>query len=89
MGSIVTVEPETLIRPPSVTEIVSTVVSSDFLTTTFFPDTAVTFSEKTKEILEAVATPVALSAGVDEDNVGAAVSATETKFKAVVDEIPA
>jgi len=55
----------------------------------FFPDTAVTFSENTKEILEAVATPVALSAGVDEDKVGAVVSATETKFKAVVEENPA
>ena len=54
----------------------------------FLPATAVTFSEKVSPTFAERPTPVALSLGDDEDNVGAVESANETKFKAVLDEIP-
>jgi hypothetical protein len=55
----------------------------------FFAETEVTFSEKFNTMLADVDTPVALSAGTDDDKVGAVVSATVVKFRAVDDEIPA
>ena len=90
MGLIVTVSPETVTRTEFVTEMDSKVeLSEDFLITTFFPETAAMFSENSKMRFAAVATPVALSAGVVDTSVGLEVSATDVKFKAVEDEIPA
>lgn len=90
MGLIVTVSPETVTRMPLVTEMVSTVeLSDDFLMTTFFPETAAMLSENSKTIFAAVATPVALSAGIVEINVGSDVSAADVKFNAEEEEMPA
>jgi hypothetical protein len=55
----------------------------------FFADTTVTSSEKFNTMFDDADTPVALSAGTDDDNVGAVVSAAVVKFSAVDDEIPA
>ena len=52
-----------------------------------FPLSASTFSLKLRTIVESTATPVALSAGTDELNVGTAL--VLVKLKAVVELIPA
>ncbi len=89
VGFTVTVAPET-VTPDPVTENVWTVELSDvFFNVMFFPETAMTFSEKTSEMLALNATFVALSTGFDDARVGAVVSAPVVKFKAVEDEMPA
>ena len=70
----VTVEPDT-VTFASFAGIDSNVVSSDdFLITMFFAATAVTFSEKFSTMFALTPTPVALSAGVDDESVGAVTS---------------
>ena len=77
-------DPETC---PPVTSIASTVELSDVFLIVIFPLSVSTFSSKLSTIFASTATPVALSAGVDELKVGAVLS-TVVKFKAVVLDIP-
>ena len=53
-----------------------------------FPDVALTLSLNVRTILALTATPVALSAGTEEERVGAILSSV-VKLKAVVELIPA
>ena len=71
-----------------VTSIVSIVELSDVFLIVMYPVSASTLSLKFRTIFASIATLVALSAGVDDDNVGLATSAV-VKLKAVVELIPA
>ena len=63
-------------------------LSSDVFLIVTFPDVALTLSLNVRTILALTATPVALSAGVDDERVGAMLSSV-VKLKAVVELIPA
>ena len=71
-----------------VTPICSTVLLSDVFLIVIFPDVALTLSLNVRTILALTATPVALSAGTEEERVGAILSSV-VKLKAVVELIPA
>ena len=66
---------------------VSNIELSDVFFMVIFPLSASTFSLKLRTIVESTATPVALSAGTDELNVGTGL--VLVKLKAVVELIPA
>ena len=63
-------------------------LSSDVFLIVIFPVSTSTFSLKFRTIFASIATLVALSAGLADDNVGLVLS-TVVKLKAVVLEIPA
>ena len=67
---------------------VSTVESSDDFLSVMLPLSTSTASLKVRTILASTATPVAPSAGVEEDRVGFVVSAV-VKFSVVASVIPA
>ena len=67
---------------------VSTVLLSDVFLMVIFPLSGSTSSSNVKTILLFVATPVALSAGLEDDKVGLVLS-TVVKLRAVVLDIPA
>ena len=71
-----------------VTSIVSKVLLSEVFLIVIFPVSTSTLSSKFKTIFALSDTLVALSAGVDDDNVGLLVSPV-VKLKAVVELIPA
>ena len=84
---IVTTAPDT-VTLGSVASIVSMTVSSlVFLMTIFLVATAVTVSENVSTMLAFTPTSMALSAGDDDDNVGAVTSAV-VKFNTVLSVIP-
>lgn len=60
-----------------------------FTTFTYLPEAATTFSENVSAIEGFIPTPVALSAGAEDESVGAVTSAVVVKLSAVEDEIPA
>ena len=66
---------------------VSNIELSDVFFMVIFPLSTSTFSLKLRTIVESTATPVALSAGTDELNVGTGL--VLVKLKAVVELIPA
>ena len=72
-----------------VTSIVSKVLLSEVFLIVIFPVSTSTISLKFRTIFASSATSVALSAGVDDDNVGFWTSAAVVKLKAVVELIPA
>ena len=67
---------------------VSTVVLSDVFLMVIFPLSGSTSSSNVKTILLFVATPVALSAGLEDDKVGLVLS-TVVQLRAVVLDMPA
>ena len=67
---------------------VSTVLLSEVLLIVIFPLSGSTSSSNVKTILLFVATPVALSAGLEDDKVGLVLS-TVVKLRAVVLDMPA
>ena len=87
-GLTVIVEVPVPVTNDPVTSMVSTVEPSDDFLITILPLSTSTASLKVRTILAPTATPVAPSAGVEEDRVGSIISAT-VKFSVVLSEMPA